>query len=309
MKKLLLCVTFLASTVFIEAQTTEKELIKKSEEAVKVISDNTATGWSRKGTLTFLFNQANFNNWIAGGESNLSGTLGLNYEIHYKNENTTWDNRILANYGIIRTDNAEFSKKSDDRLELNSIYGKRAKGNWYYSFILNFRTQFTTGYIYGKDTNGAETRAENTGFFSPAYLTFGPGLYYKKNDDFKLNFAPLTSKCTFVDNFYTRRLGYINGSYFGVDSNKNMRYELGFYASTYYKFNLMKNVSAENFLNLYSNYLDKPQNIDLDYQINIVMSINKALSANFTFQTIYDDNAYQGFQTRQVFGLGVNYGF
>jgi hypothetical protein len=309
MKKLLLCVAFLASSAIIQAQSAEKDLIKKSEEAVKVISDTTANGWSRKGTVTFLFNQANFNNWIAGGESNLSGTLGLNYELHYKSDNTTWDNRILANYGIIRTDNAEFSKKSDDRLELNSIYGKKAKGNWYYSFILNFRTQFTTGYIYGKDTNGAETRVENTGFFSPAYLTFGPGIYYKKNDNFKLNFAPLTSKFTFVDDFYTSLPGYVDGSYFGVDANKSMRYELGFYASGYYKFNIMKNVSAENLLNLYSNYLEDPQNVDIDYQINIVMTINKTLSANFTFQTIYDDNAFQGFQTRQVFGLGVNYGF
>jgi len=309
MKNLLFCLTFLVSTAFIQAQSTEKDLIKKSEDAVKVINDTTKNGWSRKGTVTFLFNQANFNNWIAGGESNLSGTLGLNYELHYKGENTTWDNRILASYGMIRTDNAEFSKKSDDRLELNSIYGKKATGNWYYSFILNFRTQFTTGYIYGKDSNGVETRVENTGFFSPAYLTFGPGLYYKKNDNFKLNFAPLTSKMTFVDNFYTSIPGYVDGSYFGVDANKSLRYELGFYASAYYKFNLMKNVSVENLLNLYSNYLEKPENVDLDYQINIVMTINKALSANFTFQTIYDDDAFQGFQTRQIFGLGVNYGF
>lgn len=309
MKKILLCVAFLASTAFIQAQSTEKDLIKKSEEAVKVISDTTGNGWSRKGTVTFLFNQANFNNWIAGGESNLSGTLGFNYELHYKDDKSTWDNRILANYGIIRTDNAEFSKKSDDRLELNSIYGKKAKGNWYYSFILNFRTQFTTGYIYGKDSNGAETRVENTGFFSPAYLTFGPGMYYKKNDNFKLNFAPLTSKMTFVDSFYTSLPGYLDGSYFGVDANKTLRYELGFYASGYYKFNIMKNVSAENLLNLYSNYLEDPENVDIDYQINIIMTINKALSANFTFQTIYDDNAFRGFQTRQVFGLGVNYGF
>lgn len=309
MKKLLLCVAVLASTAFLQAQTTEKDLIKKSEDAVKVISDTTANGWSRKGLVTFLFNQSNFNNWIAGGESSLSGTLGLNYELHYKSDNTTWDNRLLANYGIIRTDNAEFSKKSDDRLELNSIYGKKATKNWYYSFILNFRTQFTTGYEYSTDSNGKEIRAENTGFFSPAYLTFGPGLYYKKNDNFKLNFAPLTSKFTFVDNFYTSAFGYEDGSYFGVNANKSMRYELGFYASAYYKFNLMKNVSVENLLNLYSNYLEDPENVDLDYQINVVMTINKTLSANFTFQTIYDDNAFRGFQTRQVFGLGVNYGF
>jgi hypothetical protein len=309
MKKIILLACLLSFSAQINAQTTEKDLIKKTEDAAKIIADTTGNGWSKKGTLTFLFNQANFSNWVAGGESSLSGTLGLNYEFHYKSNKTTWDNRILANYGIMQTKNADFEKKTDDRFEFNSIYGKKAFGNWYYSFILNFKTQFTTGYIYGKDANGAETRTENTEFFSPAYLTFGPGLYWKKSDNLKVNLAPLTSKFTFVNSDYTSGLGYVDGSYFGVDANKSMRYELGFYASAYYKFILMKNVSAENFLNLYSNYLDKPMNIDIDYQINIVMTINKTLSANFTFQTIYDDNAFQGFQTREVFGLGVNYGF
>lgn len=309
MKKLLLGVAFIASTAIIQAQSAEKDLIKKSEEAVKVLSDTTSNGWSKKGAITFLFNQSTFNNWLAGGESSLAGTLGFNYQFHYKNDNTTWDNRILANYGLLQTNNADFEKKTDDRLEFNSIYGKKAFGNWYYSLILNFRTQFTTGYIYGKDANGAETRKENTRFFSPAYLTFGPGFYWKKRDNLKLNFAPLTSKITFVNSDYTSVPGYVNGSYFGVDANKSMRYELGFYASGYYKFDVMKNVSVENLLNLYSNYLEKPQNIDLDYQMNIVMTVNKTLSANFTFQTIYDDNAFRGFQTRQIFGLGVNYGF
>jgi len=160
-----------------------------------------------------------------------------------------------------------------------------------------------------KVVDGVETRVENTGFFSPGYLTFGPGFYWKKSENLKVNLAPLTSKFTFVNSDYTSGIGYVDGSYFGVDANKSMRYELGFYASAYYKFILMKNVTAENFLSLYSNYLDKPLNIDIDYQINIVMTINKTLSANFTFQTIYDDNAFQGFQTREVFGLGVNYNF
>jgi hypothetical protein len=71
----------------------------------------------------------------------------------------------------------------------------------------------------------------------------------------------------------------------------------------------MTNVSLENIVSVYSNYIDKPQNIDLDYQINIVMRINRYLSTNLSMQAIYDDNAFQGFQTRQVFGLAVNFGF
>ena len=65
----------------------------------------------------------------------------------------------------------------------------------------------------------------------------------------------------------------------------------------------------KNIFSVYSNYIEKPENIDLDYQINIVMRINRYLSTNLSMQAIYDDNAFQGFQTRQVFGLAVNFGF
>ena len=71
----------------------------------------------------------------------------------------------------------------------------------------------------------------------------------------------------------------------------------------------MKNINLENIFSIYSNYLDKPQNIDIDYTMNLVMEINDVFSTNLTFQTIYDDNAYSGFQIREVFGLGVNVSF
>ena len=308
MKKILFLLAFVFSFSSMKAQNTEKELAKKTEEAVKRLQDTTF-GWTKKGNITFLFNQSNFNNWVAGGENNISGNLGINYDFNYKKKDITWDNKVLASYGLLQSKNSEFEKKTDDRFEFNSIVGKKAFGEWYYSFFLNFRTQFTKGYVYGTDANGKEIRTENTNFLSPGYLTTGPGLFWKKSDNLKVNFAPLTSKITFVNKDFTSIPGYVDGSYFGVDANKSLRYELGFYASGYYKFNLMENVSAENTLNLYSNYLEEAKNVDIDYSLAIVMKINKYMSANIAFQAIYDDNAFQGFQTREVFGLGVNYGF
>jgi hypothetical protein len=57
---------------------------------------------------------------------------------------------------------------------------------------------------------------------------------------------------------------------------------------------------SENRLNLYSNYLDNPQNVDIDYQMHLVMKINKYLSANVALQTIYDDNSIQAVQLSEV---------
>jgi hypothetical protein len=261
-------------------------------------------GWINKGNISILFNQSTFSNWLAGGESSLSGNLGINYDFNYKRNDWTWDNKILASYGIVKTKNSTFEKKTDDRLEFNSLVGKKFLGLLYYSAILNFRTQITKGYIYTV-TNGLETRVENTNFLSPAYLTVGPGLLWKKSDNFKINFAPATSKLVIVDKSFTLP----NNAYFGVKEGESLRYELGFYASGYHKFDVMENVSVENILNLYANYLEDPQNVDIDYQLNLVLKINKYLSTNVAFQTIYDDNAFKGFQVREVFGVGLNIGF
>ena len=270
---------------------------------------DTTKVWTKGGNISFLVTQSTFNNWLAGGENNFSGNLGLNYDFNYKKNDWTWDNKIIAEYGILQTKNAEFEKKTTDRLEFNSLLGKKATGKWYYSAFLNFRTQFTDGYLYGKnETTGIEERDRNTTFMSPGYLTFGPGMLWKKSDNLKVNIAPATSKFTFVSD-ELRNEKYAGQDYFGVEEGKSMRYELGFYASGYYKFNIMENISMENILSLYSNYLEDPQNVDVDYQMNIVMKVNKYISANFTFHTIYDDNAFRGFQTRQVLGVGVNYGF
>lgn len=271
---------------------------------------DTTKAWTAKGNVAILVNQSTFSNWAAGGENNVSGTASINYDFNYKKDNVSWDNKIIASYGLVKTNNSPFEKKTDDRLEFNSLLGKKFKNSerWYYSAFLNFRTQFTKGYLYGTDANGAEVRAENTRFMSPGYLQFGPGVLWKKDDNLKFNLAPATSKLTFVDKSFTSGPGYVDGTYFGVDAGKGMRYELGFHASGYYKAVLMANVSFENILSAYSNYLEDPQNVDLDYQLNIVMKVNKYLSTNLSFQAIYDDNAFNGFQIRQVLGVGVNFG-
>ena len=305
MKKSVLFGLLLMGMGTIQAQNAEKEIIVNTEQAVKKIEDTVNVGWKSKGNLILLFNQSNFNNWLAGGENNLSGNVGVNYDFNYKKKDITWDNKIIASYGSLQTKNSDFEKKTDDRFEFNSILGKKAIGQWYYSFFLNFRTQFTKGYVYGKDVNGKEIRDEYTNIFSPAYLTFGPGMFWKKNDNLKVNLAPLTSKITFVDSEFTLP----EKAYFGVDEGESSRYELGFYTSAYYKLGIMLNVSMENTLNLYSNYLEDGQNVDMDYTMALVMRINRYLTTNLVFQAIYDDNAFRGFQTRQIFGLAANYGF
>jgi hypothetical protein len=79
-----------------------------------------------------------------------------------------------------------------------------------------------------------------------------------------VNFSPAT-KLIVVHPHFTE----LSPSF--VKQGDATRFEFGASISAYYKFNIMTNVSIENRLNLYSNYLDKPQNVDIDYQMNIIM--------------------------------------
>ena len=301
MKKIIFAFALILNVSFLFAQTAEKENLKQNEVAAARKTDELPNGWKKSGKITFLFNQSAFNNaWMAGGTSSMAGNLGLNYDCNYKKGVIVWDNKFIAAYGLTKLKGAERSTKTDDRLEWNSLFGKQASGYWYYSAFLNFKTQMDSGF----DPTGT-TRVSH--FFSPAYLQVGPGMLWKKSDNLKVNFAPATSRLIVMDGQFTKL-----DSSFGVEQGKTTRYEFGASISGYYKLNLMENISMENILNLYSNYLDKPENVDVDYQMNLVMKVNKYLSANVSFQAIYDDNANpvkSEVQIREVFGLGVNFGF
>jgi len=261
------------------------------------ITNDTLEHWTKKGTISLLFNQSSFNKeWQAGGSSNYAGNFALNYDINYKKGKVVWDNKFIVAYGLTKIKDASRISKTDDRLELNSLWGKKAEGDWYYSAFFNFKTQMDAGY------NADGIRLSH--FFSPAYFQLGPGMLWKKSNNFSVNLAPATTKLIVVDPYFTATT-----SSFGVLQGNQSRLEFGASISGYYKFNLITNVSIENRINLYSNYLDHPKNVDVDYQMNVYMKINQFLSANIALQTIYDDNSIQALQTREVFGLGINYGF
>ncbi len=282
MKKTLFVVAFLMAILSVNAQETVKDTVKH---------------WTKKGNISLLFNQSSYNKqWLGGGTSNVAGNFGLNYDFNYKNGDVVWDNKFILAYGLSKIKGDAKTAKTDDRLELNSLWGKTASGQWYYSIFFNFKSQLDTGF----DKNNMKI----SHFFSPAYFQFGPGMLWKKSNNLSVNFAPAAAKLIVVHDHFTDL-----GPSFGVLQGDNTRFEFGASVSAYYKFSVMANVSIENRLNLYSNYLDTPQNVDVDYQMNVVMKINKYLSANVALQAIYDENSIQAVQMREVFGLGVNYGF
>ncbi|MGK0413168.1 MAG: hypothetical protein ACJA1B_001370 [Polaribacter sp.] len=251
--------------------------------------------WKIHGRFAFIFNQSSFSNWASGGENTVAGNININYDFNYKKNNVNWDTRLISGYGLSHL-RENGLRKTDDRFELNSLFGYKTSTYWFFSFITNFRTQYTEGFDYRKDP-----KVSVSNFFSPAYLTFGPGMLWKKSDNLNLNIAPATARYTLVNDFFSGK--------FGVEEGKKTAFSLGFNLSSYYKFSLMENIEMENILTLYTDYLANVGNVDTDYQTNIRFKVNSHIKMHMTFHAIFDDNSSNNLQFRQLFGMGVNYSF
>lgn len=281
-------------------------------QAQDVESASADTAWKISGVNSLLFNQSSFSNWAAGGQGAVALNALFDYNFNYSKARWNWDNKLKAGYGVSNIEDRGW-RKSEDILSINSLLGYKINKYWQYSFFLDFLSQFAKGYRYPNE--GPRTYISN--ILAPAYLQFGPGISYRRSENLYFNLSPVASKLIIVTDDELSAQGL-----YGVDPGKKTEYQLGANFSAYYKVGLVKNVTMENKLQLFSNYLDKPQNVDVDYQLNLNMKINDYLSTYFGLQMIYDDDVllplindqgqeYLGkrLQLKQLFGAGFTYRF
>ncbi|MEC7247487.1 MAG: DUF3078 domain-containing protein [Bacteroidota bacterium] len=261
--------------------------------------------WTKGGEATLLFNQTSFSEWVSGGENSISLSFHADYDLNYEKNGWKWDTKFLGDFGLTKISGSKFLRKTNDKFDLQSLLGKSFSERWSYSTVFGVKTQFAKGFTYGENDDGKEVKTLKTQFFSPVYIQLGVGLYWKKDDKLWVNIAPFTQRLTLVSRKFTMNL--TDGKeYFGVKKGENHRFELGASVSAFYSFTPMENLELEQRLGLYSDYLGKAENVDLDYLISAKMKVNEKISTNLIIQLVYDDNAVQKLQTRQIFGIGVN---
>lgn len=265
--------------------------------------------WTVGGTSSFTFNQVSLTNWSAGGKNSLAGTFLVNTYLNYKKEKVNWDNVIDVGYGLTKQ-GSDNSIKTEDKLNLASKFGYSAGRSWFYSALLDFKTQMDVGY-----NDPPENTDKLSEFMSPAYLNFSFGMDYKPSDQFSLYLSPLTSKTTIVlDDSLS------NEGAFGVKKGENFREEYGASVKmTARKKDLVKNVDFTTRLDLFSSLTNNPQNIDMDWEMAFNMKVNAHLTTILSFHAIYDDDIkYKNkegidegprLQFKQLFGFGINYKF
>lgn len=257
--------------------------------------------WFFYGQNNLVFNQSSFNNWNAGGNNNI-GIIGkVNYNISYRKGKHFLENSLLSGYGFVATA-GQPTRKTEDYFNLLSNYGYDLGGNYYFSAGLQFLTQYMPGYNYNR-TPMPTSSDRISSLFAPAYINLGMGLSYNPNENFQLIVRPVNGKFTLVLDEKLQKRGL-----YGLEADgQSIRKELGAMVNILYRVKLYKDISLNNSLNFFSNYLFHTERIDIAYNAVLNFRLNKFISTNITADLLYDHDQIRRLQVKQTLGIGISY--
>jgi len=259
------------------------------------INADSLKAWKFSGTIYTGLNQIGFVNWAAGGESSLSGKVGVYYKLNYKKNKFRFLNEAKLAYGLVGYVDKRV-EKTNDKIDILTTFGLTNNSKWITTGLITYKSQFAPGYKYPDDSTMIST------FMAPGYLTLSLGMNYTPNKIFQMFLSPVSGKFTFVLNQELANRGAYGVVKAVTDTvgniivpGKNYKGELGINIVTSLQTELMKNVHVNTTLNLFNNYIDPNRanrwNIDVDWDTHFVFKVNKIFSTILFFHMKYDDDS------------------
>lgn len=236
--------------------------------------------WKYGFVSSVSLNQNHLSNWAKGGVSSLSTMIDILVRADYRNRKTKekFTSTGRVRYGSIRTREQGF-RTSNDILEFNSQYNKVMIEKIDFSTLLYMKSQVARGYQYPNDSVVVSR------FLNPGTFTIGLGAEYKPFSHTTINWSPFSYKITFVLD-----TANINQSLHGVESDKRVKQEIGSQLLIRNNMNITDGFKMSHSVRLFSSYLNKPQNIDVDWEMGLEKEINWYFTIRFNLHLIYDDD-------------------
>lgn len=276
--------------------------------------------WKLKSIQGLNTTQSSFVNWNAGGRTSFNFIGSIIASADYEKNKWNWDNDLAVAFGgnkFFDTGARNSFQKTEDKIDASSEFAYAFKKHWYFNFLAGFKTQFANGYANEDDTVFTST------FMAPGYLNLDLGFEYRPTKVWSFMLSPAALKFTFVESQMLADSGAFGVRKADIDSSgkvlrngENFRGEFGAYIKVACEANLAKNIDLKSKIELFSNYLHNPQNIDVNGELLLNFKVNDWFSASLAWNYIYDDDVnikdYKGnigprSQFKSVIGIGITY--
>lgn len=323
MRKILLLVICLLSFILNESSYAENnDSLNQSQSFF--------SSFNKGGYASLIFNQITFMNWVKGGENSVSATGLLNLFANLNKEKFIWENAVDLKFGLQNNEESGL-RTNQDAMDLITKFGYKALAQFYYSGLVNFKSQFANGFNFPNDSVVVSK------FFSPAYLILSLGVDFKPNENLSLYLSPMTGKFIFIGDkkianagTYTSEPALFDSTGKIIKDGGELKSDFGAYLRINYKATLLENITLVSKFDIFNNFTDKSiknrRNFDIDCETSIVMKVNELISANFLLHLIYDNDTNipifekvngqkkqiglgPRLQLKEVLGIGISYYF
>ena len=276
--------------------------------------------WQAEVTYNLNGTQTSFVNWSAGGRNNVSVLASIIANATYSNKAIKWTNDLGLSLGglkYLEKDSKEKLQKTDDKIDLSTNIGYKLKEHFYLSVLGGVKTQMLDGFGFPNDS------VRISKFLAPGYVSLAVGIDYTPTKDLSAFLSPMAMKLTIVNDALLANSGAFGVEPATFDSfgnvvtkGKRLRSEVGAYFKLTYKKTLAKNIDLKSKVELFSNYVVKPQNIDVNAEALFVFKVNSLFSASLQWNLLYDHDIQildaKGFtgprtQFKSMLGLGLSY--
>lgn len=282
--------------------------------------------WKKSLTFGLSYNQSKLTNPPVGyGISQSGGNAMLSVAAMYDKKKIIWNNFLDWNFGLLRLGSGPLEAGSDqkipfqktiDRLKITSILGYRISkdSTWSIGPGIDITTQALPSYrdaegkvpgLFLKDIRDSRANPIQSRFFSPASATvYLLGVVYTPSPKFFLAYSPATYKGILVfDDQVASLVGKVDANGLptatihgnkveivgGVPVFKNSFNQFGSYVYTSYNDSFFKGkFGVSSRLELFSNYLNDPGEIDVWWQNSFSFNLMKGLSLTYSVNVFYD---------------------
>ena len=273
--------------------------------------------WKTSGMFSLFGAQSGSRNWAAGSEKfSFAAAAHLNLQANTTIRKVSLENSIDLAYALMNS-TGQGVRKNDDKIDLYSLLycGAKKIGA---GVAFNLRSQFNNGFDYSETP-----KRRTSGFFAPAYITFGAGANIKITPSLNV-LAGWAARWVVTTNrpYSFNNQGGVKpdgtaertlADLYGVDPVRKVRFETGPYISGRYSREIMKNVYYRTRVDVNANVLEWIYNIDVYWTNTFDMKVNKWLMVKYTFDLIQDDDVkmfghnknVSGVQLKSMLGVGL----